>query len=214
MVGNETLLRSRHGRRSAHRLHRSRARADTQAGVDRRAVAIWLKYPQLAKHVDFITVHLLPYWEGYPRTRRGRPLRADALLPAAERVSRQAHRDRRSGLAVVGRSRQGRDGERRRPGVVHPPMAQRGGRTAIRLLHRRSVRPALQGIVRRPRRRVLGFVRRRARSEILAHRTGHRRSELAVESRASLPCSRCCRCSGSRGISSASSWQDWCSSAS
>lgn len=27
---------------------------------------IWLKYPQLADHVDFITIHLLPYWEGIP----------------------------------------------------------------------------------------------------------------------------------------------------
>jgi exo-beta-1,3-glucanase (GH17 family)/cellulose synthase/poly-beta-1,6-N-acetylglucosamine synthase-like glycosyltransferase len=25
---------------------------------------VWLKYPELANHVDFITVHLLPYWEG------------------------------------------------------------------------------------------------------------------------------------------------------
>jgi exo-beta-1,3-glucanase (GH17 family)/cellulose synthase/poly-beta-1,6-N-acetylglucosamine synthase-like glycosyltransferase len=25
---------------------------------------IWLKYPELAKQVEFITVHLLPYWEG------------------------------------------------------------------------------------------------------------------------------------------------------
>ena len=25
---------------------------------------VWLKYPQLADQVDFITVHLLPYWEG------------------------------------------------------------------------------------------------------------------------------------------------------
>ena len=28
---------------------------------------IWEKYPELAQHVDFITVHLLPYWEGVPR---------------------------------------------------------------------------------------------------------------------------------------------------
>ncbi len=27
---------------------------------------IWLQYPELAKHVDFITIHLLPYWEGIP----------------------------------------------------------------------------------------------------------------------------------------------------
>ncbi len=25
---------------------------------------IWLKYPELAKHVDFLAVHMLPYWEG------------------------------------------------------------------------------------------------------------------------------------------------------
>jgi exo-beta-1,3-glucanase (GH17 family)/cellulose synthase/poly-beta-1,6-N-acetylglucosamine synthase-like glycosyltransferase len=25
---------------------------------------VWLKYPELADHVDFITIHLLPYWEG------------------------------------------------------------------------------------------------------------------------------------------------------
>lgn len=28
---------------------------------------LWLKYPELARHVDVITVHLLPYWEGVPR---------------------------------------------------------------------------------------------------------------------------------------------------
>lgn len=27
---------------------------------------VWLKYPKLVDHVDFITVHLLPYWEGVP----------------------------------------------------------------------------------------------------------------------------------------------------
>ena len=27
---------------------------------------IWLKYPELADTVDFITVHILPYWEGVP----------------------------------------------------------------------------------------------------------------------------------------------------
>lgn len=27
---------------------------------------VWLRFPELAKHVDFIAVHLLPYWEGVP----------------------------------------------------------------------------------------------------------------------------------------------------
>ena len=26
----------------------------------------WLAHPELAQHVDFIGVHLLPYWEGVP----------------------------------------------------------------------------------------------------------------------------------------------------
>lgn len=25
---------------------------------------VWIKHPELAEHVDFITIHLLPYWEG------------------------------------------------------------------------------------------------------------------------------------------------------
>jgi exo-beta-1,3-glucanase (GH17 family)/cellulose synthase/poly-beta-1,6-N-acetylglucosamine synthase-like glycosyltransferase len=28
---------------------------------------IWVKYPELVSHVDFITVHLFPYWNGIPR---------------------------------------------------------------------------------------------------------------------------------------------------
>jgi exo-beta-1,3-glucanase (GH17 family)/cellulose synthase/poly-beta-1,6-N-acetylglucosamine synthase-like glycosyltransferase len=28
---------------------------------------IWERYPELVQHVDFITVHLLPYWDGVPR---------------------------------------------------------------------------------------------------------------------------------------------------
>ena len=27
---------------------------------------MWLKYPELAQHVDYIAVHMLPYWEGVP----------------------------------------------------------------------------------------------------------------------------------------------------
>lgn len=28
---------------------------------------IWLKYPELADHVDFITIHLFPFWNGKNR---------------------------------------------------------------------------------------------------------------------------------------------------
>jgi exo-beta-1,3-glucanase (GH17 family)/glycosyltransferase involved in cell wall biosynthesis len=45
---------------------------------------IWAKYPELAEHVDFITVHLFPYWNGISVTGPGHgleafPAMADAL---------------------------------------------------------------------------------------------------------------------------------------
>ena len=70
IVGNETLLR---GELEADEL---------AAWVDqvRRIVAPipvtvaetwdnWLKNPELAEHVDFVTAHVLPYWEGVPAGR-------------------------------------------------------------------------------------------------------------------------------------------------
>ncbi len=66
-VGNEVLLRN------------DMPPAKLMAYIDRVRAAvhqpvstaepwhIWEKYPELAAHVDFITVHLLPYWEGVPR---------------------------------------------------------------------------------------------------------------------------------------------------
>ncbi|WP_430391203.1 glycosyltransferase [Dyella sp. 20L07] len=37
---------------------------------------IWAKYPELVEHVDFITVHLFPYWNGIPVTGQGKGLDA------------------------------------------------------------------------------------------------------------------------------------------
>jgi exo-beta-1,3-glucanase (GH17 family)/cellulose synthase/poly-beta-1,6-N-acetylglucosamine synthase-like glycosyltransferase len=66
IAGNETQL------------HRTLAPAELYAYLDRLRSAlpvpvstaepwhIWLRQPELAAHVDFITVHLLPYWEGVP----------------------------------------------------------------------------------------------------------------------------------------------------
>ncbi|HET6912801.1 MAG TPA: glycosyltransferase [Rhodanobacteraceae bacterium] len=66
MVGNEVLLRND---MSAHELmaYLDRARAAIRQPVSTAEPwHIWMKYPELARHVDFITVHLLPYWEGVP----------------------------------------------------------------------------------------------------------------------------------------------------
>jgi exo-beta-1,3-glucanase (GH17 family)/cellulose synthase/poly-beta-1,6-N-acetylglucosamine synthase-like glycosyltransferase len=66
IIGNEVLLRG------------DLPLADLEGYLDRARAAIgppvgtaetwdvWLAYPELAQHVDFIGVHLLPYWEGVP----------------------------------------------------------------------------------------------------------------------------------------------------
>jgi exo-beta-1,3-glucanase (GH17 family)/glycosyltransferase involved in cell wall biosynthesis len=66
IVGNEVLLR---GELSVRELS---GYLDKMQKLTRTPVStaepwhIWMKHPELAKHVDFITVHLLPYWEGVP----------------------------------------------------------------------------------------------------------------------------------------------------
>ncbi|HEX5354185.1 MAG TPA: glycosyltransferase [Rhodanobacteraceae bacterium] len=66
-VGNEVLLR--HDMKPEKLMaYLDRARAHIRQPVSTAEPwHIWEKYPELAQHVDFITVHLLPYWEGVPR---------------------------------------------------------------------------------------------------------------------------------------------------
>jgi exo-beta-1,3-glucanase (GH17 family)/cellulose synthase/poly-beta-1,6-N-acetylglucosamine synthase-like glycosyltransferase len=67
MVGNETLLR---GDATVAQLiaYLDEARKRLKIPVSTAEPwHLWIKYPELARHVDYITVHLLPYWEGVPR---------------------------------------------------------------------------------------------------------------------------------------------------
>jgi exo-beta-1,3-glucanase (GH17 family)/cellulose synthase/poly-beta-1,6-N-acetylglucosamine synthase-like glycosyltransferase len=64
MVGNEVLLR---GDLTADELsgYLERARAAIRQPVGYADTwATWLKNPEIVRHVDFIAVHLFPYWEG------------------------------------------------------------------------------------------------------------------------------------------------------
>lgn len=66
MVGNEVLLR---GDLTADELiaHIKRVKSEVSQPVSYADVwAFWLKHPQVAEHVDFITIHILPYWEDVP----------------------------------------------------------------------------------------------------------------------------------------------------
>lgn len=67
LVGNETLMRAdmqiqeliQYIRRARTELSGRNIEVSTAETWD-----IWLRYPQLGKEVDFIAIHLLPYWEG------------------------------------------------------------------------------------------------------------------------------------------------------
>jgi glucan 1,3-beta-glucosidase len=66
VVGNETLLRRE---LTAAQLieHIEKVRARTTVPLTYADVwEFWLQNPQVAEHVDFITVHILPYWEDLP----------------------------------------------------------------------------------------------------------------------------------------------------
>ena len=64
MLGNETVLR---GEFDAHAMSELLARVRNQVAQPVSTAEpwhVWLRYPQLADNVDFLTVHMLPYWEG------------------------------------------------------------------------------------------------------------------------------------------------------
>ncbi|QIK36855.1 glycosyltransferase [Caldichromatium japonicum] len=66
MVGNEAILR-RDVRVDELINYLERIRRLTQIPVSTAEPwHVWLKHPELVEHVDFITLHLLPYWEGIP----------------------------------------------------------------------------------------------------------------------------------------------------
>lgn len=66
IVGNEVLLRRD---LTAEKLiaYIRRVKANVKQPVSYADVwAFWLKYPEVAREVDFITIHILPYWEDEP----------------------------------------------------------------------------------------------------------------------------------------------------
>lgn len=64
MVGNETFLRGEFSVADlAVLLERVRAQV-SQPVSTAEPWHVWVRYPELAEHVDFISVHMLPYWEG------------------------------------------------------------------------------------------------------------------------------------------------------
>lgn len=64
MVGNENILRGEFDV-DEMAVYLERVRTEIQQPVSTAEPwHVWIRYPELVDHVDFITVHMLPYWEG------------------------------------------------------------------------------------------------------------------------------------------------------
>ena len=67
IIGNEVLLRGEQSE-SAMKAYIERAKAATHVPVTYADVwEFWRKHPALEESVDFVTVHILPYWEDNPQ---------------------------------------------------------------------------------------------------------------------------------------------------
>jgi glucan 1,3-beta-glucosidase len=79
VVGNEVLLR---GEMSAPELARTIREVKAQVSVPVTYADVWefwLRYPEIASAVDFITIHILPYWEDFPIAASDAAKHADAI---------------------------------------------------------------------------------------------------------------------------------------
>ena len=163
IVGNEALLRGEVspatlGRHDPRRESRGCKMPVTYADV----WEFWLRYRELASAVDFVTIHILPYWEDDPVAARGRR-RSRRCDPQARgrKFSRQGDRDRRGRLAERRPHARGRAAVAGQSGARH---GRRAGARQARALPRqrdRGVRSAVEARAGGHRRRPLGTVRRR-----------------------------------------------------
>ncbi len=64
IIGNESILRGDLPLEEFYDLLDRANKAISQPISTAEPWHVWLKHPELADHVDYITIHLLPYWEG------------------------------------------------------------------------------------------------------------------------------------------------------
>ena len=184
VVGNEALLR---GEVSAERLGEYIRGVKSQIALPVTYADVWefwLRHRALASAVDFVTVHILPYWEDDPIGAAGAASHIDdirkrvvAEFPGKEIVIGEV------GWPSAGRMREGAlPSPVNQARVLHRHLDARQARRLPRQSDR-GLRPAVEAPSRRHRRRPLGLVRgRHAPAEIHLGRAGVQSSALAAAS--------------------------------
>ena len=188
IVGNEVLLRKDLTANQLRRYIRQVKQRVSQPVTYADVWEFWLRNPSLADEVDFITIHILPYWEDEPigldrREPDGKPSIEKHIVDIYKKV--QARFPGKT--IVIGETGWPSDGRMRsdaRPGpgragalLLDLPHARRP--REVRLQHRRSLRPVLEGAPGRHGGRRLGPARRPARRQVRARQAGIGRAALA-----------------------------------
>ena len=130
VVGNETLYRSEQTVSQLIRKIRQVRRETRQPVTTGEVWSLWLEHPELVREVDFISAHILPYWEGVPATRA-----VEETLRAYHRLQR-AYPGKRIVIAEFGWPSAGHN----RRDAVPGPMLQ------ARVLREFTARAAREGI--------------------------------------------------------------------
>ena len=188
IVGNEVLLRKELTANQLRRYIRQVKQRVSQPVTYADVWEFWMRNPSLADEVDFITIHILPYWEDVPigldrREPDGKPTIEKHIVDIYKKVQ-----ERFPGKTIViGETGWPSDGRMRsdaRPGRVEQVRyfsifrSHRRPRE-VRLQHRRSLRPVLEGPPGRHGRRRLGPARRPAPRQVRARQAGVGRAALA-----------------------------------
>jgi exo-beta-1,3-glucanase (GH17 family)/cellulose synthase/poly-beta-1,6-N-acetylglucosamine synthase-like glycosyltransferase len=116
IIGNETIYR---GEATVEQLIRyiRRVKAKVRQPVSTAEPAyVWLSHPELAKEVDFIALHVLPYWEGIPVESS-----VDYVLGQYDAVQR-IYPDKHVMLAEVGWPSAGKARQQAEPSVINQAL--------------------------------------------------------------------------------------------
>ena len=170
LVGNEVLLRAE---RTPDEMIALIQKAKKQVRVPVSTGEIWyewMKNPKLVSAVDFLAVHILPYWEGIA------PEQAVSYTLEKIDLLRKTYPGKRIVVAEFGWPSQGYNRLDAVPGPLtaggdHPRLRRRSRAARHRVQHRRGLRSDLED-QRRKRRRLLGPVRRRPQRQVPADRPG------------------------------------------
>ncbi|MDP1522042.1 MAG: beta (1-6) glucan synthase [Methylotenera sp.] len=121
IVGNEVLLRGEQTE-AAMKAYLTKAKQATHVPVTYADVwEFWRKHPALEDSVDFVTVHILPYWEDNPQPIEHALDHASNVMNLLKDTFKKPILIGETGWPSVGRQRQGSQ-----PGVINQAIYMRG----------------------------------------------------------------------------------------